>query len=65
MAEGVATAPALLALAATSDVDMPIAETVTALLSGETALSDVVATMMNRAPTSELHGLIPTVFADG
>ena len=65
VAEGVDTAPALLALAAKFDVEMPIAATVQALLSGETALSDVVATMMNRAPTSELHGLIPTVFADG
>jgi glycerol-3-phosphate dehydrogenase (NAD(P)+) len=57
VAEGVDTAPALLALASTVDVEMPISETVHALLRGDVSPGDVVAMMMGRAPKPELHGL--------
>lgn len=55
--EGVDTAPALLALAKGVRVDMPLSETVAAVLRGAISASDVVAMLMSRSPTSELHGL--------
>ena len=57
VAEGVASAPAVLALAASVGVDMPIAAQVAALLRGELGPADVVATLMHREPTTELHDL--------
>ena len=52
-----ASAPAVLALAASVGVDMPIAAQVAALLRGELGPADVVATLMHREPTTELHDL--------
>jgi glycerol-3-phosphate dehydrogenase (NAD(P)+) len=57
VAEGVATAPALLALAAAADVDMPISQMVAALLRGEMSALDIVPLLMQRSPKVELHGL--------
>ncbi len=57
VAEGVSTAPAILDVAATLGVDMPIAAAVNALLGGELSPSDVVTVLMHRSPKSELHGL--------
>jgi len=57
VAEGVASAPAVLALAASVGVDMPIATQVAALLRGDISPADVVATLMHREPTTELHDL--------
>jgi len=58
VAEGVETAPALVALAATVDVDMPISSTVAAVLRGEISPADVVPMFMKRSPKAELHGLL-------
>jgi glycerol-3-phosphate dehydrogenase (NAD(P)+) len=58
VAEGVATAPALLAMAAAAGVEMPISSTVAALLSGDLSASDVVPLLMRRSPKVELHGLV-------
>jgi glycerol-3-phosphate dehydrogenase (NAD(P)+) len=57
VAEGVDTAPALLALASKVDIEMPICDAVHALLRGVISPKDVVAMMMGRAPQQELHGL--------
>ena len=57
VAEGVDTAPALLALAHGIGVDMPLSETVVALLNGMISPSEVASILMNRAPKSELDGL--------
>jgi glycerol-3-phosphate dehydrogenase (NAD(P)+) len=57
VAEGVATAPALLALAASADVEMPISTTVAALLRGELTPPEIVPLLMQRSPKGELHGL--------
>jgi glycerol-3-phosphate dehydrogenase (NAD(P)+) len=57
VAEGVATAPALLAMAAAAGVEMPISSTVATLLSGELSAADVVPLLMRRSPKAELHGL--------
>jgi glycerol-3-phosphate dehydrogenase (NAD(P)+) len=57
VAEGVATAPALLAMAASAGVEMPISSTVAALLSRDLSASDVVPLLMRRSPKAELHGL--------
>ena len=57
VAEGVSTAPALLAVAAALGVDMPISATINALLRGELSPSDVVTLLMQRSPKAELHGL--------
>jgi glycerol-3-phosphate dehydrogenase (NAD(P)+) len=57
VAEGVATAPALLAMAASAGVEMPISSTVAALLAGELSAADVVPLLMRRSPKVELHGL--------
>jgi glycerol-3-phosphate dehydrogenase (NAD(P)+) len=57
VAEGIKTAPALLELAATVAVDLPISATVDAVLRGELAPLDVVPLLMQRSPKAELHGL--------
>ncbi len=46
--EGVATAPAMLALAATKDIEMPICTSVDAILSGRASVSDAMATLLAR-----------------
>jgi len=57
VAEGVETAPALLALAASVDVEMPISATVAALLRGELTPPEIVPLLMQRSPKGELRGL--------
>ena len=57
VAEGVATAPALLAMAASAGVEMPISSTVVALLTGDVSAADVVPLLMRRSPKVELDGL--------
>ncbi len=57
VAEGVATAPVILDLARRHDVEMPIAETVAALLDGQISAPDAITVLMSRRPRSELHGL--------
>jgi glycerol-3-phosphate dehydrogenase (NAD(P)+) len=57
VAEGVTTAPALLAMAASAGVEMPSSSTVAALLSGDLSASDVVPLLMRRSPKVELQGL--------
>jgi glycerol-3-phosphate dehydrogenase (NAD(P)+) len=51
--EGIATAPALLARAAASGVDMPITAAVTKLLAGEMNISQTMAALMGRALKDE------------
>ena len=51
--EGVATAPALLARAATANVDMPITEAVTKLLAHEMNIAQTMAALMGRALKDE------------
>lgn len=57
MAEGVGTAPAVLELARRFGTDMPIAETVGAVLDGRLIPADAVAKLMHRDPAAELHDL--------
>jgi glycerol-3-phosphate dehydrogenase (NAD(P)+) len=57
VAEGVASAPAVLQVAARVDVEMPICAAVVSLLRGEATPGEVVASLMQRRPKSELHGL--------
>ena len=57
VAEGVATAPALLALAASVGVEMPLSAAVATLLQGELSPQEVVPLLMQRRPKAELHGL--------
>lgn len=49
--EGVATAPALVARAAT--LDLPICQTVAALLAGVTTITEAITTLMSRPPRDE------------
>jgi glycerol-3-phosphate dehydrogenase (NAD(P)+) len=53
LAEGVATAPALVARAKAAGIEMPIAEAVADLLSGALPLEGAVARLMSRKLTSE------------
>ncbi len=53
VAEGVATAPALLELAAAVGVEMPISEMVRGILAGETSPADAVRRLMTRALKEE------------
>jgi len=46
--EGVATAPALKALAGSVDVDMPISAAIADILSGETAIADALMALLSR-----------------
>ncbi len=55
--EGVDTTPAVLALARKAGVEMPVAEQVSALLTGERSLEEAVESLMGRRLTSELHDL--------
>jgi glycerol-3-phosphate dehydrogenase (NAD(P)+) len=57
VAEGVETAPAVLDIARRLGVDMPITETVVALLRGTIVPHDVVPRLMRRDPKAELEGL--------
>jgi len=57
VAEGVRTSDAVVELAARVDVEMPIAAHVVAILHGVTPPAEVVAALMGRTMTSELHGL--------
>jgi glycerol-3-phosphate dehydrogenase (NAD(P)+) len=57
VAEGVETAPAVIELARRADVEMPIAETVVALLENRLAPDVVVPHLMRREPKAELDGL--------
>ena len=64
VAEGVRTAAPLVELARTHDVEMPIAEQVSALVSGATSPAEALAALMERPPRPEwdehlLHGLDP------
>jgi glycerol-3-phosphate dehydrogenase (NAD(P)+) len=58
VAEGVATAPVLLSIAASARMEMPIASAVAALLNGELAVADIVPSLMHRSPKAELHGVV-------
>lgn len=53
VAEGVATAPALLELAAAAGVEMPISEMVRGILAGETSPADAVRRLMTRSLKEE------------
>ena len=53
LAEGVATAPALVARAKQAGIELPIAEAVADLLAGKLPLEQAVARLMNRKLTSE------------
>jgi glycerol-3-phosphate dehydrogenase (NAD(P)+) len=57
VAEGVTTAPVILDLARQYNVEMPIAETVAAVLDGKVAAGDAISLLMSRQPRPELHGL--------
>jgi glycerol-3-phosphate dehydrogenase (NAD(P)+) len=59
VAEGVASAPAVLELAATCGVEMPISAEVAAVLRGERSPAGAVEALMGREPTTELHDLPP------
>ncbi len=60
VAEGVSSAPAVLALGAREAVELPIAVQVSAVLSGDRTPEEVVAALMHRDATSELHDLPPS-----
>jgi glycerol-3-phosphate dehydrogenase (NAD(P)+) len=55
VAEGVATAPAVVELAQRHGVEMPVAEVIDRVLRGDCSPEEVVHSLMARAPTSELH----------
>jgi glycerol-3-phosphate dehydrogenase (NAD(P)+) len=57
VAEGVETAPAVVALAHRLGVDMPICETVVAICSGRLTPSQALPSLMQRTPKRELEGL--------
>jgi glycerol-3-phosphate dehydrogenase (NAD(P)+) len=57
VAEGVETAPAVVALARRLGVDMPICETVVAICSGRLTPSEALPSLMQRTPKRELEGL--------
>lgn len=57
VAEGVKTSRAVVDLAAKHGVEMPIAEEVVAVLYDGKKASDVIASLMRRQSTSELHGI--------
>ncbi len=61
VAEGVSSAPAVLALGAREGVELPIGAQVHAVLSGERTPEQAVETLMHRDPTSELHDLPPAM----
>ena len=57
VAEGVTTAPVVVELARRHGVEMPIAETVAALLDRRINPRDAISMLMGREPRHELHGL--------
>jgi glycerol-3-phosphate dehydrogenase (NAD(P)+) len=57
VAEGVSSTPAVLELARSVHVEMPVSEQVDAMLRGDLSPREVVGQLMGRAPTSELHDL--------
>jgi glycerol-3-phosphate dehydrogenase (NAD(P)+) len=57
VAEGVTSAPAVLALARRHEIDLPIAEQVQAVLSGERTPIEILERLMRRDGTTELHDL--------
>lgn len=57
VAEGVATAPAVLELARRAGVEMPISETVAAVLAGQLSPAESVTHLMHRGAKSELDDL--------
>lgn len=57
IAEGVASAPAVLALAERHGVEMPVSAEVAAVLSGDRTAKEAVVNLMGRRPTTELHDL--------
>jgi glycerol-3-phosphate dehydrogenase (NAD(P)+) len=57
IAEGASVAPAVLELARTAGIEMPITEAVVALLDGQTSPADAVAALMSREPRAELDDL--------
>ena len=59
VAEGVRTSRAVLDLAATVDLEMPIAEQVVAVLYEGKKASDVIGSLMQRRSKPELHGIAP------
>jgi glycerol-3-phosphate dehydrogenase (NAD(P)+) len=54
LAEGVMTAPVLVALAEARGIDMPIASAVNALISGRVDVEGAMAALLNRPPKAEL-----------
>ena len=56
VAEGVSTAPALLALAKRSSVEVPITESVCRLLQGEISADQAITQLMSREPKDEISG---------
>ena len=57
VAEGVPTAPVIVDLARRHAVEMPIVETVKAILDGAVTPTDAITALMTRQPRRELHGL--------
>jgi glycerol-3-phosphate dehydrogenase (NAD(P)+) len=57
VAEGVASAPAVLELASRHQVSMPICEMVGKVLAGQLSAEDAVTELMDRDPVTELHDL--------
>ena len=53
VSEGVATAPAITAMAAKADVDMPVCAAVAALVSGEKSIDEIIADLLARPFKSE------------
>ena len=59
VAEGVRSAESVLALAARSGVEMPIAEQVDAVVGGRTTPAEAVRNLMLRQAKAELEGIVP------
>jgi glycerol-3-phosphate dehydrogenase (NAD(P)+) len=57
VAEGIETAPAVVALAGRLGVEMPICETVVAICAGRLTPSEALPSLMQRTPKRELEGL--------
>jgi glycerol-3-phosphate dehydrogenase (NAD(P)+) len=65
VAEGVATAPAVVELAHRHGVEMPIAETMVAVLAQQVDPRAAIAALMGRQPKPELHGIRSDPLDDG
>lgn len=59
VAEGVKTAPSVVALARRHQVEVPIAEQVVEVLSGRKGAAAVIPALMRREAKPEMHGLVP------